>query len=203
MVGRHRLHTGLKTRCRANCKQRGAGSDSSLFAICYGDRGTAKREVPCLPFHHKRHGLRIGSGGRPQAWLHVMLSEQTRRHFHSCRAIVGKEETFPSFSARIAAIQPPAGCSKPAHRLASKAQIFYPSLDSFFRSTGGKTLALQPGSCSGCFCQQFATFTQVGAGRSTEGNHRFPGKIIGFHEAVYWPCCNSPPDRIANVYRII
>ena len=142
MVGRHRLHTGLKTRCRANCKQRGAGSDSSLFAICYGDRGTAKREVPCLPFHHKRHGLRIGSGGRPQAWLHVMLSEQTRRHFHSCRAIVGKEETFPSFSARIAAIQPPAGCSKPAHRLASKAQIFYPSLDSFFRSTGGKTLVL-------------------------------------------------------------
>ena len=154
--------------------------------------------VPCLPFHHKRHGLRIGSGGRPQAWLHVMLSEQTRRHFHSCRAIVGKEETFPSFSARIAAIQPPAGCSKPAHRLASKAQIFYPSLDSFFRSTGGKTLALQPGSCSGCFCQQFATFTQVGAGRSTEGNHRFPGKIIGFHEAVYWPCCNSPPDGITD-----
>ena len=110
MVGRHRLHTGLKTRCRANCKQRGAGSDSSLFAICYGDRGTAKREVPCLPFHHKRHGLRIGSGGRPQAWPYVMLSEQTRHRFHSCRAIVGKEETPPSFSARIAAIQPPAGC---------------------------------------------------------------------------------------------
>ena len=95
MVGRHRLHTGLKTRCRANCKQRGAGSDSSLFAICNGDRGTAKREVPCFPFHHKRHGPRIGSGGRPQAWPHVMLSEQTRRHFHSCRVIVGKEETSP------------------------------------------------------------------------------------------------------------
>ena len=34
--------------------------------------------------------------------------------------------------------------------------------------------------------------------RSTEGNHRFPGKIIGFHEAVYWPCCNSPPDGITD-----
>ena len=95
MVGRHRPHTGLKTRCRANCKQRGAGSDSSLFAICYGDRGTAKREVPCFPFHHKRHGPRIGSGGRPQAWPHVMLSEQTRHRFHSCRAIVGKEGLPP------------------------------------------------------------------------------------------------------------
>ncbi len=181
---------------------REAGSDSSLFAICYGDRGTAKREVPCLPFHHKRHGLRIGSGGRPQAWPYVMLSEQTRHRFHSCRAIVGKEDSPPH---SVPELQPynHRQDAPSRHIVLHQSPDLLSSLDSFCRSTGGKTLALQPGSCSGCFCQQFATFTQVGAGRSTEGNHRFPGKVIRFHKAVYRPCSNSPPDGITDKHSII
>ena len=47
-------------------------------------------------------------------------------------------------------------------------------------------------------CQKLSALADVRGRRSTEWDHRLAGEIVGFHEAVYWPCGNAPPDRILN-----
>ena len=69
---------------------------------------------------------------------YVMLSEQTRHRFHSCRAIVGKEETPPLIQCPNCSHTTTGRMLQAGTLSYIKAQIFYPSLDSFCRSTGGK-----------------------------------------------------------------
>lgn len=49
-----------------------------------------------------------------------------------------------------------------------------------------------------CSCHLFQKITAVTDSRGrccTEWDDCFSCKVILFYKVIYWPCCNSPPDR--------
>ena len=52
-----------------------------------------------------------------------------------------------------------------------------------------------------CSCHLFQKITAVTDSRGrccTEWDDCFSCKVILFYKVIYWPCCNSPPDRIVK-----
>ena len=53
-----------------------------------------------------------------------------------------------------------------------------------------------------CSCHLFQKITAVTDSRGrccTEWDDCFSCKVILLYKVIYWPCCNSPPDRIACI----
>ena len=93
------------------------------------------------------------------------------------------------------------GKSRAGHRdvLALQRQFIEPRLHVLRGHARGKAHAFEPFARAGQFSQQFAAFTQAGAGRCAEQNNRFPRKIICFYKGIYRPCGNPPPYGIARL----